>query len=464
MADVEIGLTASGLSDFRGCVAQGMALFNSGDWANAKPYFEAVYRADKEQYDLSRTYAKVLGMVGDLPRCAEVLEYCAAKEPHNALGAWMLGNAYNELGRSKEGQIHYERALMLAPRTPLYEWAMSLNRLVRRDYLNGFALFGAAYNCKQRMARSMQPEWEGQRASKPADTLYICGEMGFGDNILFARFVRRAKEIWGGAVVLEMHDVLIPLLHPGNAFYMDTGADMVIQQNENMEMRVPHAHWVNLGSLPDVLFGPHFFEGWEGGSPLSLGQYAAANTSAPFNGLLETNGYKWTAQPKAPGEKLRVGIAWQGNSRNPMDRTRSMRLEWFLPLMDIEGAEFYNLQLGGEWPKCVPITPLDVAGVDKLAAAITQMDLVVTVDTLPANLAATLGVKTLVLSSLQSDYRWSGETPTTSDFYPSAIVCRQKEWMKWDAPVQQAADIIKSEVKRKQAHADKLHKRRARNK
>lgn len=48
----------------------------------------------------------------------------------------------------------------------------------------------------------------------------------------------------------------------------------------------------------------------------------------------------------SPNSKLKVGIAWAGNPKHSNDDTRSVDLQQFSILFDIEACQFYSLQVG----------------------------------------------------------------------------------------------------------------------
>jgi ADP-heptose:LPS heptosyltransferase len=66
----------------------------------------------------------------------------------------------------------------------------------------------------------------------------------------------------------------------------------------------------------------------------------------------------------------------------------------------------------------------------ELSRRIATLDLVITVDTAIANLAGTVGVKTWMLCSMASEWRWfSGRND--SPWYPAIKIYRQREAGRW---------------------------------
>ncbi|NET28228.1 MAG: glycosyltransferase family 9 protein [Okeania sp. SIO1I7] len=100
---------------------------------------------------------------------------------------------------------------------------------------------------------------------------------------------------------------------------------------------------------------------------------------------------------------LKVGIVWKTNPHHTSATKRSCKLTDFQSILDIAGITFYSLQkepgVDIQLLKTLPILDLSSQLNDfaDTAGIITQLDLVITVDTAVAHLAGTLG-KPLMLT------------------------------------------------------------------
>ncbi len=137
---------------------------------------------------------------------------------------------------------------------------------------------------------------------------------------------------------------------------------------------------------------------------------------------------------------------WAGSSEHLKDFVRSSYLSYFLKLLDIPGVSFYSLQKelsAGDSLRdsCASRTLLSQTSVIDLsenlndfadtAAVISQLDLVISVDTAVAHLAGALGKPVWIMLSFVPDWRWMLQRED-SPWYPTARLFRQETAGDWD--------------------------------
>jgi ADP-heptose:LPS heptosyltransferase len=159
---------------------------------------------------------------------------------------------------------------------------------------------------------------------------------------------------------------------------------------------------------------------------------------APFK-YLSSHAHKLAQWSETLGskKKLRVGLVWSGNKQHGNDRNRSISLAKIIQYLP-ENIEFISLQKEvREEDKATlslsSIQNFDVKLLDFLdtAALCDLMDIVVSVDTSVAHLAASLGKPTWVLLPYVPDWRWLRDTDA-SPWYDSVKLYRQNERSSWD--------------------------------
>ncbi len=134
---------------------------------------------------------------------------------------------------------------------------------------------------------------------------------------------------------------------------------------------------------------------------------------------------------------LKVGIAWQGRPTHGEDRQRSVPLERFAPLAALPGVTLFSLQKGFGVEQLAnatfPIVHLDdrCTTMSDTAAALMNLDLVISVDTSIAHLAGALGRSVWVALPFAVDWRWLLDRED-SPWYPTMRLFRQKRLHDWD--------------------------------
>jgi len=316
-----------------------------------------------------------------------------------------------ELRRIDEAFADLDRAIALDPERPSYHWNRALLQLLTGDFDAGWPAREWGRKCELVSFVDRQftrPRWFG--GEPPAGkTILLHSDEGLGDTIQYSRYAAMVAEL-GARVILEVEMPLHPLL---------TGLDGV-------SLCVPK---IEGNPLPD--FDLH--------CPLS-------GLPLAFKTRLETIPAARSYLPPLPAarvkewqdrlgthDRLRVGLVWSGNPLHGNDRNRSISLRMMSAIFD-ERANFYSLQKEPRpEDKATLIERADVidltehlADFVETAALISCLDLVITVDTSVAHLAAALGRPTWILLPHTPDYRWLLDRDD-SPWYPSVRLFRQDE-------------------------------------
>jgi hypothetical protein len=315
-------------------------------------------------------------------------EYGRAERLYRGLTASMpvlanhgLGVTLAAQGRVKAAEEAYRAALAVDPAEPRVLYALGLLRLAEGDYAAGWPLWEHRRGVPGMMRdppKTAAPEWRGEDLA--GKRILVVGEQGFGDQLMWARFVPELVRR-GAEVVLSAPHALHPVLR-------DLGAELVAPEAEPRE---GIDHWAFVTSLP-LRFGTTL-EGLPPPAPLSTPPLAAGGG---------------------------IGVVPAGNPGNVNDRTRSLF-----------GREAERLLKLGRDLRPEATGARDFA---ETAAIVAGLDLVITVDTAIAHLAGAMGKPVwILLSAAETDWRWLRER-SDSPWYPSARLFRQRVAGDW-APV-----------------------------
>ncbi len=394
-------------------------------------------------------------------RVADAVALMEAGLSAGAVGAQQLGNlaeAYRIAGRLDDGVAMARRAQAMAPSDAAYHFTEAMLRYDRQeldlciraarravalkpdmaeahmrlgqallasgDYAEGWAEYEWRYRIAEAQPllppglplASRHAPWDGTPLSADR-TLLLVADQGFGDVMMFARFLPWAMARCAD-VALACSGEMLGLLR--RAF---PGPRTLTQWQDARDCAV-HCPLSGLPRLAGVAAGA-----LPGGIP-----YLSADP-ARRAGMAE-----WLAAA-TPRARLRVGLAWAGRTSHPNDRNRSMRLDMLRPLLATEGAALVSLQKGeGAPPARTPL--LDASAMlqdfEDTAALVDCLDLVVAVDTAVAHLAGALGKPVWVLLPFAPDWRWMTGRPD-SPWYPTCRLYRQSSPGAWADPVAAAA-------------------------
>ena len=139
-----------------------------------------------------------------------------------------------------------------------------------------------------------------------------------------------------------------------------------------------------------------------------------------------------------PAEGLRIGLCWRGNPENGFDWRRSLSLSMLRGLAGIEGVSLVSLQVPApeaDRAEMAAMGMIDLAprltDFGETAAAIVNLDLVISVDSAVAHLAGALGVPCWAMLFEPADWRWL-RGRADSPWYPSMRLFRQPVPGDWD--------------------------------
>ena len=147
------------------------------------------------------------------------------------------------------------------------------------------------------------------------------------------------------------------------------------------------------------------------------------------------------ALPPWPARVRGSAWSWAGNPRRhspalaAVDRRRSIAPERLAPLFDLPGVQFFSLQKDGQAaPAHFPLTDCmdEMTDFADTAALIANLDLVISVDTAIAHLAAALGKPVWLLDRFDPCWRWLVGR-RDSPWYPTLRLYRQPQPGDWDS-------------------------------
>ena len=369
----------------------GLAYYRAGDFSNAEQCYRQALQID--------------------PR---------SKAAHNNLG--MLQNA---LVRLPEARDSFESVLAIDATDAKAHCNLALLLLLTGDYVQGWQKYeyrweDAGINPGSESAGKL---WLG-RESLAGKTILLHAEQGFGDTVQFARYVEVVAGL--GASVFLVVQPSLKLL-----FKNFSGAAEVFSFDDELprtDFQTP------LLSLPLAL-----------GTTLDTIPNKSPYLTAPVDRTSH-----WRQQFSAITAP-KIGLVWSGNRENKNDHIRSIAFATFAPLLENKNLRFFCMQTEiresdqaalASYPDLIQMAA-SLTNFAETAAIISNLDLVITVDSAVAHLAGALGKPVWVLLPFAPDFRWGLDSAETR-WYPTARLFRQKQLVDWSGVVQSVASALQT--------------------
>ena len=368
-------------------------------------------RALELKPDLAEAHNNLCIILNDLHQYENAAESCcrALEIKPDLLSAYInLGIAQENQGLPDTAVNSYKQALEIRQDNPEAHYNLGMLLISLGRFEEAWPEFEWRYNPDFLHRPSFLPDlsfpqWQGENLS--GKSILIWPEQGYGDLIQFARYFPMLKHLGAIHVSLVCRPPLIAL------FERADGLDEIIPFNDKPAVK-PHDYWSFQMSLP-----------------------------YRFNTLLETipSPLPYLAAPsdrvdhwrkRLPEDGLKVGLVWKGNPAHKNDANRSLPgLATLAPLWSVHGITFISLQKGqGEDeamdpPDQQPLLHLgsDLQDFADTAAVVSQLDLVICIDSAIAHLTGALNKPCWVLlPSHHTDWRWL-RNRNDSPWYPEVL-------------------------------------------
>lgn len=375
--------------DFDALLALGRELVYAAHHAEAEPHLRAALALRPASQHALHLLGFALKALGRMDEALAVGRLAVAAEPGASHTRVLLAQQLFFSGQYREAFLHFRARAGINGTLP--EWTRAL------------------------------PRWEGE----PLEGLRLLVWLdwgGIGDELMFARYVpellhkhRPAELHWSA---LPQNRRLLSLM-PGVTQVFAGSATLAVERH------------IPLLELP-CMFGTE---------AASIPAPAAYLASDPADRAV------W-AQRLAGLTGLKIGVCWaSGHWKDDPEferdrQARSIPFEQFAALLGIPGAAFISLQKGMPGMPGVRDFDAGLADMAHTAALIDQLDLVVSVDTSVAHLAAALGKPVLLLAASGIGLFWGPRARTP--WYPAMRIIRQAQAGAWQGEIAQAATLLQA--------------------
>ena len=358
---------------------------------------------------------------GNLVAAERWFRQAAKRDPYSTRPVINLALIYRYWGRLEDAHRCLTHVVENHPDLVDGQWNLANLELLQGNFKDGFARKEWRFK-REGFASPVRdiPRWQG--GDIDGNALLLVSEQGLGDTIQMVRFAKTLTDM-GFHVGVEAQSSLRSVLStvPGVAQVLEPGASID-----------GYGAWLPIMSLPAVL---HVAEET---IPAAIPYVSVPHDTSPVT---------------HDKSKLTVGIVWRGNPKHETDNLRSIALSRWSPILDVRDVEFVSLQVGTDGAELANMTPAyaitdasaDLTDFSRTAAWIAHLDLVISVDTPTAHLAAAMGCPTWLLISPANDWRWM-TTRSDSPWYPTVQLFRASRVRIWTDVMHKVAQALVERV------------------
>lgn len=242
---------------------------------------------------------------------------------------------------------------------------------------------------------------------------------GLGDTIQFIRYARLVKAI-AREVIVWAQPPLVSLLQSMQAIDkivpLHDGSPEVAYDADVEIMELPHLFRTTMATIPSTI--PYL--------------------RVEFKPLSPEN------------EKLKVGLVWKAGDWDPR---RDIPFSFLTPLAGLKNIQLYILQADAKfsgWQEGFGIHPGEFC-LYEYAQVVRGLDLLISIDSMPAHLAGALGVPVWTLLHADADWRWM-RNRDDSPWYPTMRLFRQEEQGDWIPVIERVIKALERISKKKRTN------------
>jgi len=439
---------------------QGYEHHQKNELSNAKEFYKKALALDKNNADANHLMGLIVKAEGKVAKGIDFIKKAIKQSPNTAVYHFNLGRAYHELfdleksiaslheairlqeeyadayynmgivyedhNRFIEAAEAYRHALKLSPNNINTQFNLAMTLLRSFQFEQGWDAYKMRYvengaNTILELPYLSKPRYENKSVSLRGKRLLVHAEQGFGDTFQFLRFLPLLKDRF------ELKELYF------------------VPQKELYTLLSPMQGWLNakiFEAIPDSIHYDYVLP------LLDLGWlYGANTTTIPFREKYFYADVSLSESYKSRffnHDAWKVGLVWQGRPTHKNDKNRSVSFDLLAPLLKLPNTIFYSLQKENyegankffeKQDNFINLSS-ELKGFGDTAAILANLDLIITVDTSVAHLAAAMGKECWILLPHSPDWRWGALDPSikenqyekyhrTSYWYESVRLYRQ---------------------------------------
>jgi tetratricopeptide (TPR) repeat protein len=416
-------------------IARAQETFDMGHFELAVTYAKEALATDKKNWEILNFLGAAYANLGEYDEGIKYFRKALKITKKNGEILSNLGAAYQEKGKHSVAKGYLEQAVSLEPDNSEFQINLALLSFQLGDqecFVQNFASRPFS-GSSGRSAPEIAPEFTGEVCVSGKHILMF-PEQGIGDEIFFMRLASEFMKKYLVSLTVLCDKRLVSLF---SRSFMDiefVSSIDAVKSRDDIKFEMP------MGDLMLYL------------EPRPCWTYPPELVPEHSRNLT------WKKRVQSLKELgATIGISWRGGGDHRARKKRSIELLDLVMALP-EDAQLINLQYDYDFEELRKVERQTGRRVwawdffdpkydiENLAALISNLDAVVTVDNTTVHLSGALNVPTIVFLPVNPDFRW-GLQGKCCDFYPAVTCVRQESYADWSV-LGQTRDILEEILRR----------------
>ena len=404
------------------------------DNIKAIEYYEKALEKNKRNYSIYNMLGHLYSTCYQDKYKDKQIEYLTKAfelAPNNRIVVKNLAYVYGKFDETQKADEFYQKLMYLNPtHSDLHSYGAYLVK--HKRFAEGFKFLQHRFQKEDLKNVSFPPIFnkKKKRWNMKVDItnkhVLVHFEQGFGDSIMFVRFVKQLQKLCAKVSVVVQNQLI--------DLFNDSKLGVEIYKESDVP-NINYDYYIPMMDLPIIC-------------------ETSPDTIPLADGYLRVPKSKVNAYRKAhinDNDKLKIGIAFEGTMASK-ETDRDIPLEYLYPLMQMPEVEVYSFQVD-DLSRQMDRIPEDAELIrlgktfknwEDTAAAMMNMDLMVTTDNGVMNLAGALGVKTFGLFNRITEWRWFKTEGDDIAWYKSIKPFQNPTSGAWDVTVDKVLEEVKN--------------------